>query len=65
MGGASDRMNQNLAAARLGSDSPVRHPPPAMNILIRHNALGLLETVHLLYALKYAENYQTKTNLHA
>ena len=26
-------MYQNLAAARLGSDSPVRHPPPAMNIL--------------------------------
>ena len=35
MGGAPDRMNQNLAAARLGSDSPVRHPPPAMNILFR------------------------------
>ena len=28
-------MNQNLAAARLGSDSPVRNPPPAMNILFR------------------------------
>ena len=28
-------MNQNLAVARLGSDSPVRHPPPAMNILFK------------------------------
>ena len=28
-------MNQNLAGARLGSDSPVRHPAPAMNILFR------------------------------
>ena len=37
----------------------VRSPDirPATEDDIRHNAPGLVETVHRLYALKYAENY--------
>ena len=38
-------MNQNLAATQLGSDSPVRHPPPAINILV--------------FSLSYTMVYQT------